>query len=287
MNGASVAMSGLVGFATGVYRQANRKRRSNMTKLACKVVVYAIALVVSVGSYVAEAGQHTPLEQAIQNSARPEADQARDAARRPAEVLAFYGVAPGMQVLEVGAGGGYYTEILNSLVGAEGRVIAQNSPGFAARFLADALAERYKDGRLANAEQLLANAPEWQLADGSLDAAFIFLIYHHMHLDAEKSEAMPARTEVTLGKIYAALKPGGVLGIIEHRAVAGATRAESAGWHRITEAVARADMAAAGFIFDGASEMFTNGNDDEKNYWRESGLSGKTTRLVHLYRKPK
>ncbi len=257
-----------------------------MTKLACKVAIYAVALVVSVGSYVAEAGQHTPIEQAVQNTARPDADRERDAGRKPAEVLAFYGVEPGMRVLEVGAGGGYYSEILNHLVGGDGKVIAQNSPGFAARVLKDALAERYEDGRLANAGQLLANAPDWQLDDGSLDAAFIFLIYHHMHLDADKSEAMPSRTRVTLGKIYAALKPGGVLGIIEHRAAAGATRAESAGWHRTTDAVVKADITAAGFIFDGESEMFRNADDDEKNYWRKSGLSGKTTRLVHLYRKP-
>lgn len=257
-----------------------------MTKLARKVVVYAIAMVVGVGSYIAEAGHHTPIEQAIQNPARPEADMARDEARKPAQVLAFYGIEPGMKVLEVGAGSGYYAEILNYTVGTGGKVLAQNSPGFAERVLKDKLAVRYQDGRLENAEQLLANAPDWQIEDGALDAAFIFLIYHHMHLDDDESEAMPERTKVTLSKIYAALKPGGVLGIIEHRAAAGTTRLESARWHRITDAVARADMAAAGFVFDGESEMFSNADDDEKNYWRQAGLAGKTTRLVHRYKKP-
>ena len=257
-----------------------------MTKLAFKVAVYAVALVVSVGSYVAEARHHTPIEQALQNSARPEADKARDEARKPAQVLAFFGVEPGMRVMEVGGGGGYYSEILNYLVGTDGKVIAQNSPGFAETFLKDALAVRYKDGRLSNAEQLLANAPDWELEEGSLDAAFIFLIYHHMHVDTEEGEVMPSRTKVMLAKIYAALKPGGVLGVIEHRATEGSTRAESATWHRITEAVAKADMAAAGFVFDGDSDMFTNADDDERNYWRESGMSGKTTRIVHRYRKP-
>lgn len=258
-----------------------------MTKLAFKVAVYAVALVASVGSYVAEAGHHTPIEQAVQNEARPEADRARDEARKPAEVLAFFGVEPGMRVMEVGAGSGYYTEILNYVVGGEGKVIAQNSPGpFYEGFLKEPLAVRHEGGRLANVEPLLAASPDWELEDGSLDAAYIFLIYHHMHIGQDGVEAMPESTVATLAKLRAALKPGGLLGIIEHRAAEGATRAESAAWHRITEAVARADMAAAGFAFDGESDMFTNAGDDERNYWRESGMLGKTTRIVHRYRKP-
>lgn len=258
-----------------------------MTKLAFKVAIYAVALVVSVGSYVAEAKHHTPAEQAVQNPARPEADKARDEARKPAEVLAFYGVEPGMQILEVSAGSGYYTEILNYAVGGEGKVIAQNSPGaFYESRLKEPLAVRHEDGRLANVEQLLASAPDWQLQDSSLDAVFIFLIYHHMHMGQDGVEAMPETTRETLARIYAALKPGGVLGIIEHRAAEGSTRAESAAWHRVPEAVVKADMAAAGFAFDGESDMFTNAGDDERNYWRESGLLGKTTRLVQRYKKP-
>ncbi|MCH8863067.1 MAG: class I SAM-dependent methyltransferase [Proteobacteria bacterium] len=258
-----------------------------MTRLAFKVAVYAVALVASVGSYVAEARHHTPIEQAVQNPARPDDDRARDEARRPAEVLAFFGVEPGMRVMEVGGGSGYYTEILNYVVGGEGKVIAQNGPGpFYESFLKEPLATRYKDGRLENAEQLLASAPDWELEDGSLDAVFIFLIYHHMHIGPDGAEAMPESTVATLAKLRAALKPGGLLGLIEHRAADGATRAESAAWHRITDAVARADMAAAGFAFDGASDMFTNAEDDQRNYWRESGMSGKTTRIVHRYRKP-
>lgn len=258
-----------------------------MTKLAFKVAIYAVALVVSVGSYMVEAAHHTPIEQALQNAARPEADKARDAARRPAEVLAFYGAEPGMRVMEVGGGSGYYTEILNHLVGSEGKVIAQNGPGpFYENFLKPALVVRHEGGRLANVEQLVAGSADWALADNSLDAVYIFLIYHHMHVEEGEGEAMPARTKVTMGKIYAALKPGGVLGIIEHRAAAGSSRAESATWHRITDAVARADMAEAGFILDGESDMFTNAEDDEKNYWRESGMLGKTTRIVHRYVKP-
>jgi predicted methyltransferase len=64
---------------------------------------------------------------AVASPDRPEADRARDAARKPAEVLAFFGFAPGNKLLDLFAGGGYYTEILSHLVGPKGHVTAHNN----------------------------------------------------------------------------------------------------------------------------------------------------------------
>ena len=71
--------------------------------------------------------QSAAIAAAVANSARPEADRARDGDRRPAEVLSFLGIAPGMKVADLAAGGGYYSEILARVVGAEGRVYLQNN----------------------------------------------------------------------------------------------------------------------------------------------------------------
>lgn len=233
------------------------------------------------------ASHHTPIERALQGPDRTEADKARDAGRKPAEVLAFYGIEPGMRVLEVGAGGGYYTAILDPLVGPDGRVLAQNSPQAVEGFLKDAAAARFgPEGSLPNTERYWKNAADWDLEPNSLDAVLIFLIYHHQHYRPDEGEALPAATVDMLAKIRAALKPGGVLGVIEHRAAPGSTRADSAGWHRVPAAMAKADITGAGFEFDGSSDIFTNPDDDERNFWRPTGLSGKTTRFVQRYRKP-
>ena len=73
---------------------------------------------------------HSAIEQAVANSARPEADTLRDSNRKPAEVLEFFGIEPGMNVLDIFAGGGYYTEILSYLVGDDGKVTLYNNGGW-------------------------------------------------------------------------------------------------------------------------------------------------------------
>ena len=74
-------------------------------------------------------GASEAIASAVASEARPAADVARDEGRKPDEVLAFFGIEPGMTVLEVFAGGGYYTQILDGVVGSEGRVLTHNNQG--------------------------------------------------------------------------------------------------------------------------------------------------------------
>lgn len=222
---------------------------------------------------------------AVANPARGDEARARDAGRKPAEVLAFFGVEPGMTVLDVAAGGGYYTEILAGVVGAGGKVIAQNSPGdFYEKFI-KARFEPLVAG-LANTEPYLGPLGDLEVEDNSIDAAFIFLIFHHMHYDAEQGEALPESSRATLAKILAALKPGGVLGIIEHAAPDGTSRAASAPLHRVDDATTRADITGAGFELAAESDILHVATDDRAVYWRDTPHQGKTWRLVHKYIKP-
>ena len=73
------------------------------------------------------------IRRAVDNPARSETYRGLDANRQPAEILAFAGIRPGMQVLDVGTGGGYFTEILADAVGPDGAVVGWNGPAFAAR----------------------------------------------------------------------------------------------------------------------------------------------------------
>ena len=238
---------------------------------------------------VTEAGGAAAISEAIlaavANPARGEEARARDAGRKPGEVLAFFGIEPGMTVLEVAAGGGYYTEILDGVVGAGGKVIAHNSPGdFYEKFI-QARFEPLVAG-LANTEPYLGTLEDFEAEDNSLDAAFIILIFHHMHYDAEQGDVLPEGSRATLAKILAALKPGGVLGIIEHAAPDGTSRAASASLHRVDDATTKADVTGAGFELAAQSDILHVATDDRAVYWRDTPHQGKTWRLVHKYIKP-
>lgn len=225
------------------------------------------------------------IDAAVNSPARPDAARGRDEGRKPAEVLAFYGVEPGMALFEFGAGGGYYTEILSVAVGPEGKVIAQNSPG---DFYENRIKANFEPltARLPNVEPYIKASADFDVADNSLDGAFIILIYHHMHYNAEQGEVLPESSREILGKLLTALKPGGFLGVIEHAAPDDATRESSAPLHRVPPGMAKADITGLGYEFAGESDLLLNSEDDRSVYWRGSPYQGKTARFVHKYVKP-
>ena len=133
---------------------------------------------------------------------------------------------------------------------------------------------------------LEAGAP-LPLEDGSVDAVMLSYIYHHLHYAEDSGEVFPANSAALVAEFSRVLKPGGIFIVIEHVAIDGSSRAESAGWHRTPPDTAKADITGVGFEFAGeAPEIFMNPDDDLKNVWFETGLSGKTTTFVHKYRKP-
>lgn len=201
---------------------------------------------------------------AVSNLYRLPEDRERDAGRKPGEVLTFYGVHEGMSVYEVGAGSGYYTDLLSLIVGQNGRVFAQHSKsswdnakaGFSKRF-----------SPRGNVVPYIGEREKLKLPDNSVDMVMVSLIWHHMQY-GESGENLPEQTKVFLENSLRLLKPGGVLAIIEHEAVQGSNRAEAAGWHRSPRQMTIDDISAAGFEFAGASEVLANTNDNLSNYWR-------------------
>ena len=125
-------------------------------------------------------------------SARSPEDQVRDAGRKPAEVLAWLGIGPGMTVMDLVASGGWYTEVLSIAVGPEGVVYAQNPPmifNFRDGFYDKALSARLADDRLANVVRLDRDLPDTGLQPGSLDAAITALNFHDIVNDPDGAEA--------------------------------------------------------------------------------------------------
>ena len=227
--------------------------------------------------------QHEPGEDLAARLAaadRPEADKVRDAGRKPAEVVLFLGIGTGMQVIDLIAAGGYYTEVLAHAVGPKGQVYAQN-PQFVLEFRDGAndkeLTERLAGGRLPNVERLDRAVAELGIAPASIDAALTALNFHDIYngRGAETANAF-------LAEVLKLLKPGGVLGIVDHSGGVG----DDTELHRIDQAIVEKAALATGFEIVAKSDLLRNPADDRKASVFAPDLRGKTDRFVLRLRKP-
>lgn len=199
---------------------------------------------------------------AVKNVDRPTEDKALDAARKPADVLMFAGIAPGMKVLDINSAGGYYSEILSLTVGTKGTVYAHNGAVYW-DFMKQAIPERFAGGRLANVVHMNGGPERVDLPAGSLDAAFAALAYHDYYMTHGAREG-GGREDVmpVLKSIYAALKPGGSFTIVDHIAKAGTGPDDFDKLHRIDPAFVKTQMEEAGFTYAGSSDALITGMDD-------------------------
>ena len=223
---------------------------------------------------------------AVRHPDRPDADRERDAARKPAEVLAFIGVNPGMTVLDMFTGGGYYAELLSHVVGDGGKVIAQSNEAYLG-FVGDAFQDRFESGRLTNTEVLMAENNELALEADQFDLAMLVLSFHDLYY-ADPENGWPAfDRDAFLAELRKGLKPGGVVAIIDHRGTAGTPPEESAqNVHRIDPAVVVVDMTAAGFKLKGKSDLLANADDDHTQNVFAEGVRGNTDRFIMTFESP-
>jgi predicted methyltransferase len=224
-------------------------------------------------------------EAALSNPLRPAADRERDAARKPAKVLEFVGIKPGMTVLDLFTGDGWYSEIIAHVVGDSGRVIAHTNEAYK-NFVGDALEERFGAGRLPQVEILMAENNHLELAPDSLDAVMLALSFHDIyHADPEHGWEKIDGPRF-LAELRKGLKPGGIVAVIDHYAAAGAPPETGDTLHRIDPALVIADMEAAGFILEAQSDILRNPEDDLSKIVFAPDIRGKTDRFVLRFRKP-
>ncbi len=223
---------------------------------------------------------------ALANEQRPAADRARDASRQSAAVLRFFGIAPGMTVLDLYSGGGYYTEILSYLVGPQGRVVACNNTPYL-QFAKDEIATRYAGGRLANVEQLIAENNELSLPANTFDAVLMTDVYHDIYMVDEKIGWPRIDGPKMLAVIFASMRPGAVLGVVDHAAVPGTLPEAATALHRIDPGLLKRDLQAAGFVLDGESEVLRNPADDGSRPVFDPLVRGQTNQVVLRFRRPR
>lgn len=240
---------------------------------------------VSVTSTATAAAAGPDFEAAVTAPGRGEADVALDESRKPAEVLDFMGLETGDVVLDIFAGGGYYSEILGRAVGPQGSVVAVNPPQFVS---SEQSREKWAAiiDRQPNVTMVPSQLPDYKPAPNSIDFAMLHLIYHDFYWQSEKFKFEKMDPAVVLANLHAGMKPGGVVALIDHAGPSGDTRDVVEKSHRIDPATVRSDFLAAGFVLDGESEMFANPDDDlDKNVF-DPAVRGKTDRFVMRFRKP-
>jgi len=220
------------------------------------------------------------VEAAVAGPARPVEDVQRDPARRPGEVLSFLGIEAGMTVLDVFSGGGYYTEILDALVGTGGRVISHNNQAYLA-YVGPQVERRFADGRLANSEQLIAEANDLELEDGSLDAALMILTYHDFLYGSDEMGWPDVDETAFLDLLCRAMKPGAVLGVADHMAPGGGDPGEVAfRLHRVDPQRVVTDATGACFDLAAESDVLRNDTDNHTASATSPEMSGKTDRFL-------
>jgi predicted methyltransferase len=252
----------------------------------------SVAAALMAAAWLATACQSVPspevaIVRAVADSARTPDDQRRDSRDKPVQVLAFFGAEPGMRVLDLNSATGYYTELLARVVGPQGHVIAHNHPGAVAMLGAEAMSQRYGSGRLPNVEPLLARHDALQLPPRSLDMVLMSMVYHDTYWYQKGVDWGPVDQQALLKSLYEALRPGGVIGVIDHVAIGGSNPGISVmALHRIDPRVVRHDFLGAGFVLEAQSGLLRNAADDHTRGVFDPLIQGHTDRFVMRFRKP-
>ena len=221
---------------------------------------------------------------ALADPGRPQTDKDRDAARQPAEVLALAGVKPGSKVADFIMGGGYWTRILAGVVGPTGKVYAYQPAefiGFRAQYGTDQ--DEAVKGR-ANVVADRQSLATFTVPPGSVDAIITVQNWHDLHLNISP----PTLGAKIAGELFKALKPGGVLVVVDHVGLnAGGAFADANTLHRGDAAATRKEIESAGFKLATESKLYARADDPHTANVFDPAIRGKTDQFIYKFVKPK
>ena len=243
-------------------------------------ILFSLAVVLLAQGCAEEQG----IEAVMTSSSRPAADRADDQMRKPAAVLEFAAIKPGMTVFEIEAGSGYYTELLSALVGVDGAVIMQSPESFDS-FLADPIVDRLEGNRLPNVRLSKTNFDKLDAADNSVDIATWILGPHDLYFTPNGGDSL-GEVDEAYAEIFRILKPGGHLIILDHAAAPGSPPTSGGIVHRIDPAIVKGLAAGAGFTLVEESDVLRNPDDDYSMNVFDLAVRRKTDRFLLKYAKP-
>lgn len=259
----------------------------NLAMSKASVAMIGAALMVAVGSGAvvakAPAASSTAIVAALAAPDRTKADTDHDVDRKPGVIVAFAGIKPGDKVGDLIPGRGYFTRIFSHVVGTKGHVyeivpaefIAKNPKG------GDAAKAIAADPALKNVSAVFPAAAELATPE-PLDVVFTAQNYHDVYgfFGANKAAAMNAA-------VFKMLKPGGRYVIEDHAAPGLTDPAVISKIHRIDQATVKAQVIAAGFVFDSESIVLHNAADAHDKSVFDPALRGHTDQFVMAFHRPK
>ena len=216
---------------------------------------------------------------AINDSAR-QADRKDDARRQIAAVTTFAQIKPGDRVLELVPGSGYWTRVFSAIVGASGHVytiwpqemMSHLAKGYA-NWQALVATPHYQNVTLLKEPAEQVSVPQ------KVDVVFTLQNYHDYH-------DFPVNMAAFDRHVFAALKPGGLFVIIDHVAPAGSGASDTNTLHRIDPMLVKQEVEAAGFVFDGESNVLRNPADPHTAKVFDKSIRGHTDQFIYRFRKP-
>jgi predicted methyltransferase len=243
--------------------------------IAGAALAFTVSYAAAQNAYTIPADTPAHIRRAVESAERPEEQRARDVNRRPAEILAMSGVEPGDRIIEIAGFGQYYTMMLADIVGPSGRVDIYDLP-YTEQFAGEA--SRAFVAAHPNTAYHQDDYNEVEFPQ-NVDAVFNVLYYHDLQPNGIDTAAMNA-------KLLAALKPGGVYVIIDHKAEDGSGWRDAATIHRMGVATIREEVTAAGFELATDSDILAHPEDDRTQMVFAPGTRGGTDRAVFVFRKP-
>lgn len=218
---------------------------------------------------------------------RSDVDKQHDANRKPAQIMRFAGVASGQSILDVYAGGGWYSELFSRAVGEQGKVYAHNDT-LTWRFGKKEMLARSKRQTLKNMMRFDQVAiKEIPLPSSSIDIAFMGINYHDLFFTHRNrnGERQIMRDKIVdyreaFSHIKRLLKPEGVLIIIDHHAKAGSGYEAANELHRIDANIVKYQLQSLGFVLKEEAFYLQSPNDDLEQSVFAKGIRGKTSRFI-------
>ena len=223
---------------------------------------------------------------AVANAEARTADNVKlDEGRKPAEVLQFLGLGKGMQAIDMFGGNRYWAEIMAPAVGPKGHVTVWEPSQFYDKDAQEKFAAF--QAKTPNTHLIVTPFEALALPVNAYDFMMINLNYHDVYWESAKYGVKRMDPDAFLKTVYAAMKPGGVVGVIDHVANPGDTRENVEKYHRIDPATVKADFERAGFKLEAESDILRNPADDHSLLVFNPQIRGKTDRFTYKFRKPR
>ena len=232
------------------------------------------------------AAQPSAIAAAVASPDRSADNVKLDESRKPAEVLKFLGLRSGMRVADPFGGNFYWAEITGRAVGPHGHVTVWQPQ----QFYTQKTYDTYQAVQAKEPNVWLRMSPmeSPDIPAGKYDFMLINMDYHDIYWENAKRGIPRMDPGEWLKTIYAAMKPGATVGVIDHVANPNDdTRATVEKYHRIDPNVVKADFKRAGFQLVATSDMLRNPADPHDVLVFDPSIRGKTDRFVFKFRKPR